>query len=81
MLTILRATKDRVEGTGPLGNRPATGTRITGDVGTEVDLNVVYNVDRQVTVFGFLGWFRPGLVYGSSADDALKAEVGIAFRF
>lgn len=81
LLTILRATKDRVEGTGPLGNRPATGTRITGDVGTEVDLNVVYNVDRQVTVFGFLGWFRPGLVYGSAADDALKAEVGIAFRF
>ncbi len=27
-----------------------------GDVGTEVDLNVVYNLDRQVTLFGFLGW-------------------------
>lgn len=81
LLTILLATKDRVEGTGPLGDRPATDTRITGDVGTEVDLNVVYNLDRQVTVFGFLGWFAPGLVYGPAADDALKGEVGIAFRF
>ena len=81
LLTILLATKDRVEGTGPLGDRPATGTRITGDVGTEVDLNVVYELDRQVTVFGFLGWFDPGLVYGSAADDALKGEIGMAFRF
>ncbi len=32
-------------------------------------------------VFGFLGWFDPGRVYGSAADDALKGELGMAFRF
>lgn len=80
-LTLLLATRARVEGTGPLGDRPPSGTRITRDIGTEADLNLVYAPDRQVTVFGFFGWFDPGLVYGPAAADALKGEVGISFRF
>ena len=80
-LTFLLATVDRVEGSGPLGDRPATGSGLTRQVGQEVDLNATYRLDRYGSLFLFLGWFTPGRVYGEAADDAFKAEVGIEVRF
>lgn len=80
-LTFLLATEDRVEGTGPLGERPATGSQRSSEIGQEINVNATYKVDRQVSLFAFLGWFIPGRVYGTGADDAQKAEVGVEFAF
>lgn len=79
--TYLLATEKQTEGTGPLGTATATSASKTNNIGQEIDLSASYDLSKASRVYALGGVFMPGDIYGSSADNAQKGEIGIEYRF
>ncbi len=79
--TYLYASKEQLEGTGPLGNGTAVSNSKTREIGQELDLKAYYSINDNTGIKFFGGVFFPGSIYGRNADSALKGEVGIEYKF
>ncbi len=89
--TYLRATVAQPAGTGVLGPTPILAPFLsystiavggpTKDIGQEVNVLMDYFFDPQTRLFSHFGMFLPGRLYAPFADNAIKYELGIEFRF
>ena len=89
--TYLRATEAQAAGTGVLGPSPFltpalsySSTAVGGptkDIGQEFDILTDYFYSPAVRLFAYFGTFLPGRLYAPSADNAVKFETGIEYRF
>ena len=89
--TYLRATEAQAAGTGALGPSPFltpalsySSTAVGGptkDIGQEFDILTDYFYSPAVRLFAYFGTFLPGRLYAPSADNAVKFETGIEYRF
>lgn len=78
-------------GTGVLGPQPVLTPALaysptpvggpTKDVGQEFDVLTDYFWTPALRVFSYFGMFFPGRIYAPFADNALKFEIGIEYRF
>jgi hypothetical protein len=68
-----------------LGTSPPVCTSPVGgptkDIGQEVDVLTDYFFTPSVRVFSYFSMFFPGRIYAPFADNALKYEFGIEYRF
>lgn len=53
----------------------------TQDIGQEFDVLTDYYFNPQTRLFSYFGMFFPGRIYAPFADNALKYELGVEFRF
>ncbi|BCA52996.1 hypothetical protein W02_01360 [Nitrospira sp. KM1] len=89
--TYLRATEAQPAGTGALGPTPfltpalsysSTGVGgPTKDIGQEFDVLTDYFFNPAVRLFANFGIFLPGRLYAPFADNAVKFQTGIEYRF
>jgi hypothetical protein len=59
----------------------ATGSGRSRDLGDEFDLGAELRAGRTVRLLANFGIFLPGDVFGAPAHSALKADLGVEFRF
>ena len=94
--TFLRAVRRQIEGSGPLGlsfagrgnygldpamRVDATGSKLTRDIGYEVDFSAELAASKHVRLPANVGVFRPGDIFGRGARTALKFDLGVEYRF
>lgn len=87
-LTRIWTTEPVLEGRGPTGDwnqGSASSTRLTRNVGWELDLNVAFPLYKRLEGFVSLGYFRPGAVYarpdGGSPKPARELVLGVEAKF
>lgn len=68
-------------GLDPLMRVDATGSGRSRDLGDEFDLGAELRAGRTVRLLANFGIFLPGDVFGAPAHSALKADLGVEFRF
>jgi hypothetical protein len=88
--SFLWASVAQPAGTGVLGPKPVLNSALaysstavggpTRDIGQEVDVLADYFFSPAVRFFSHFGMFLPGRIYGPSADNALKYELGVEYR-
>ena len=87
-LTRIWTTEPVLEGRGPTGDwnqGSASATRLTRNVGWELDLNAAFPITKHLDGFFSLGYFRPAAVYarpdGSNPKPARELVLGVEARF
>lgn len=87
-LTLLWTTEPVREGHGPgvdWSQGMASATRLTRNVGWELDLNLAFPLTKHLEGFFSLGYFRPGAVYarpdGSNPKPARELVLGVEAKF